>query len=66
MNASASIFEALSDIDSKFTKIADKEYDLISAEVKKWFKKLAVWPLVRYLNRVLLTNRGLERGKASR
>lgn len=42
MNASASIYEALSDIDSKFSKIADKEYDLVSAEVKKWFKKLAV------------------------
>jgi hypothetical protein len=42
MNASAAIFEALSDVDSKFVKIADKEYDGISAEVKKWFKKLAV------------------------
>ncbi|KAF7312366.1 hypothetical protein MIND_00249900 [Mycena indigotica] len=41
MNASATIFEALSDIDSKFAKIADKEYDVISGEVKKWFKKLA-------------------------
>ncbi|KAJ7104096.1 hypothetical protein B0H15DRAFT_808473 [Mycena belliarum] len=41
MNASATIFDALSDIDSKFAKIADKEYDAISAEVKKWFKKLA-------------------------
>ncbi|KAJ6619808.1 hypothetical protein B0H10DRAFT_2025136 [Mycena sp. CBHHK59/15] len=41
MNASATIFEALSDIDSKFAKIADKEYDAISGEVKKWFKKLA-------------------------
>jgi len=42
MNASANIFEALSDVDAKFVKIADKEYDSISAEVKKWFKKLAV------------------------
>ncbi|KIM39796.1 hypothetical protein M413DRAFT_446723 [Hebeloma cylindrosporum] len=41
MNASANIFEALFDVDSKFSKIADKEYDSISAEVKKWFKKLA-------------------------
>ncbi|RDB25837.1 hypothetical protein Hypma_006620 [Hypsizygus marmoreus] len=41
MNASAAIFEASSDIDSKFAKVADKEYDAISAEVKKWFKKLA-------------------------
>ncbi|KAF7327727.1 hypothetical protein MKEN_00352300 [Mycena kentingensis (nom. inval.)] len=41
MSASATIFDALSDIDSKFAKIADKEYDGISGEVKKWFKKLA-------------------------
>ncbi|KAJ7494795.1 hypothetical protein B0H11DRAFT_1802323 [Mycena galericulata] len=41
MNASATIFDSLSDIDSKFAKIADKEYDGISGEVKKWFKKLA-------------------------
>ncbi|KAK7033167.1 hypothetical protein R3P38DRAFT_2921141 [Favolaschia claudopus] len=41
MNASATIFDSLSEIDSKFAKIADKEYDGISAEVKKWFKKLA-------------------------
>jgi hypothetical protein len=65
MNASAHIFEALSDVDSKFAKIVDKEYDLISAEVKKWFKKLAVWPQVRYLNGVSLTSLGLERGEAS-
>jgi hypothetical protein len=42
MNASASMFETLSDVDSKFSKFSDKEYDNISAEVKKWFKKLAV------------------------
>ncbi|KAL0954444.1 hypothetical protein HGRIS_003421 [Hohenbuehelia grisea] len=41
LGASAAIFEALSDIDSKFAKLTDKEYDAISAEVKKWFKKLA-------------------------
>ncbi|KAG5645935.1 hypothetical protein DXG03_004724 [Asterophora parasitica] len=41
MNASATIFEASFDIDSKFAKIADKEYGSFNAEVKKWFKKLA-------------------------
>ncbi|CAA7267113.1 unnamed protein product [Cyclocybe aegerita] len=41
MHASAAIFESLSDVDSKFAKIADKEYDAISIEVKKWFKKLS-------------------------
>jgi hypothetical protein len=32
----------LAEVDVKFVKIADKEYDAISTEVKKWFKKLAV------------------------
>ncbi|KAF8896308.1 hypothetical protein BD779DRAFT_1495123 [Infundibulicybe gibba] len=41
LNGSATIFEALSEIDTKFAKILDREYDGISAEVKKWFKKLA-------------------------
>ncbi|OCH94874.1 hypothetical protein OBBRIDRAFT_788874 [Obba rivulosa] len=41
LNASATIFEALSEVDTKFAKIADKECDSISTEVKKWFKKLA-------------------------
>ncbi|KAJ3514069.1 hypothetical protein NLJ89_g2587 [Agrocybe chaxingu] len=41
MHAGAAIFESLSDVDSKFAKIADKEYDAISIEVKKWFKKLS-------------------------
>ncbi|KAG6813399.1 hypothetical protein H0H92_011377 [Tricholoma furcatifolium] len=40
LNASATIFEVSSDIYSKFAKISDKEYDAISSEVKKWFKKL--------------------------
>ncbi|KAJ7593231.1 hypothetical protein C8J56DRAFT_1162124 [Mycena floridula] len=41
LNASATIFESLSEIDSRFAKLVDKEYDAISSEVKKWFKKLA-------------------------
>ena len=32
----------LSDVDTKFSKFVDKECDVVSAEVKKWFKKLAV------------------------
>ncbi|KAF9036164.1 hypothetical protein BJ165DRAFT_1354726 [Panaeolus papilionaceus] len=40
MNLSANIFEALSEVDTKFAKLADREYDGISTEVKKWFKKL--------------------------
>ncbi|KAI0059208.1 hypothetical protein BV25DRAFT_1155638 [Artomyces pyxidatus] len=40
-NASANVFEVLSDIDSKFAKFVDKECDGVSGEVRKWFKKLA-------------------------
>lgn len=36
------MFDALSEIDSKFAKIADKECDAVTGEVRKWFKKLAV------------------------
>ena len=32
----------MAEVDSKFAKYADKECDSVSAEVKKWFKKLAV------------------------
>ncbi|KAI0951608.1 hypothetical protein AcW1_008612 [Taiwanofungus camphoratus] len=41
LNTSATIFETLSEVDTKFVKLADKECDAISTEVKKWFKKLA-------------------------
>ncbi|KAJ8072420.1 hypothetical protein PM082_015979 [Marasmius tenuissimus] len=41
LNTSATIFEALNEVDQKFAKLADKEYDALSEEVKKWFKKLA-------------------------
>ena len=41
-NASASVFEVLSDVDTKFSKFVDKECDVVSGEVKKWFKKLVV------------------------
>jgi len=50
MLASASVFESLSDVDSKFSKTLDKEYDMISDEVKKSFKKLTVrWHLISLL-----------------
>ena len=41
-SGSAAVFEALLEVDTKYTKFADKEYDSISTEVKKWFKKLVV------------------------
>ena len=40
--SSASVFDALSEIDSKFAKVVDKECDAVTGEVRKWFKKLAV------------------------
>jgi hypothetical protein len=40
----ANVFEALSEINAKFAKIIDKECDVISGDVQKWFKKLAVSP----------------------
>lgn len=49
LQTSATIFETLADIDSKFAKIVDKEYDTVSNEVKKWFKKLAVGLFAKYL-----------------
>lgn len=42
LSISAAIFDTLCEVDSKFVKIADKECDVVSTEVKKWFKKLAV------------------------
>ncbi|KAJ3753607.1 hypothetical protein EV360DRAFT_53188 [Lentinula raphanica] len=41
LNTTATIFEALSEVDQKFSKLVDKEYDGVSGDVKKWFKKLA-------------------------
>ncbi|KAI0297306.1 hypothetical protein B0F90DRAFT_1740927 [Multifurca ochricompacta] len=39
-STSANVFEVLSDVDTKFSKFVDRECDVISGEVKKWFKKL--------------------------
>ncbi|EIW83971.1 hypothetical protein CONPUDRAFT_163222 [Coniophora puteana RWD-64-598 SS2] len=41
LGACASIFEAVAEIDTKFSKFADKECDSLSDEVKKYFKKLS-------------------------
>ena len=67
MLASANIFESLSDIDSKFSKVIDREYELISNEVKKWFKKLSVrWPSHKFGNNLLIVLCLLERRKGPR
>ena len=35
------MFESIVEVDTKFSKIIDKECEAISAEIRKWFKKLA-------------------------
>lgn len=42
LNTSACVFEAIYEVDTKFSKIADKEVDALTDDIKKWFKKLAV------------------------
>ncbi|KAG8750007.1 hypothetical protein FRC12_013115 [Ceratobasidium sp. 428] len=41
MQASAALFEALGEVDGKLAKLAEKEYDSVSSEVRKHFKKMA-------------------------
>ncbi|KAG8687616.1 hypothetical protein FRC08_011883, partial [Ceratobasidium sp. 394] len=41
MQASAALFEAIGDVDGKLAKLAEKEYDNVSSEVRKHFKKMA-------------------------
>ena len=42
LNVVAQLLDALAEVDTKFVKIADKECDEASNDVKKWFKQLAV------------------------
>ena len=62
--SSASLFDALSEIDSKFAKIADKECDAVTGEVRKWFKKLAVRALLLF-DACLAHSRVVEGGEVS-
>ena len=41
-NASATLFETLVDVDTKFARFADHQSEDISNISKKWFKRLAV------------------------
>ncbi|GJE85676.1 hypothetical protein PsYK624_017550 [Phanerochaete sordida] len=41
LTASATIFDTLCEVDSKFAKLVDNECEGISTEVKKWFKRLS-------------------------
>lgn len=43
--AAATMLDAVSEIDIKFARLCEREYEGLSAELKKWFKKMAVsWP----------------------
>ena len=42
MGAVATLFETLAEVDFKFVKIADRECENASSDLKKWFKRLAV------------------------
>lgn len=42
LNASAWILDSAADVESKYSRDASKEYEGLSAEMKKWFKRLAV------------------------
>jgi hypothetical protein len=42
LTITSGVFEALSDVDVKFAKIAGRESENIGNELRKWFKKLAV------------------------
>lgn len=39
--SASAIFEAIVEVDTKFSKVIDKECEAVSAEIRKWFKKLA-------------------------
>jgi len=49
LNITAAIFEIISEVDGKFIKITNKECDNINEDVKKWFRKLAVSPILSLL-----------------
>lgn len=55
LSAAALVLEALAEVDARFVKVADKECDAASSDLKKWFKKLAVSPLpVEHFNTIFL------------
>jgi rubrerythrin len=35
------MFESIAEVDTKYSKIIDKECESVSADIRKWFKKLA-------------------------
>jgi hypothetical protein len=38
---SAKIIEARLEVDAKFSKLADKECEAVTSDIRKWFKKLS-------------------------
>ncbi|KAG8906838.1 hypothetical protein FRB99_006013 [Tulasnella sp. 403] len=39
--SAGAMFEILADVDGKFSRVCEREYEGLSAELKKWFKKMA-------------------------
>ncbi|KAG8934757.1 hypothetical protein FRC01_000438 [Tulasnella sp. 417] len=39
-SAAATIFEGVGEVQAKFAKICEREYEALSSELKKWFKKM--------------------------
>ena len=42
LNLVSGLLESISEVESRFVRIVDKECESASNELKKWFKKLAV------------------------
>ena len=48
MSLISGLLDSLSDVEMRFVKIADRECESASSELKRWFKKLAVSTLRTY------------------
>lgn len=42
LSASAWVLDSLNEADSKYARAIEREYETLSADLRKWFKKLAV------------------------
>jgi hypothetical protein len=49
-SASSLIFDSVSEVDSKYSKLVEREYESCTQDLKKWLKKLKVCPRHRLRN----------------
>lgn len=54
-SAAATIFEGVGEVQSKFAKMCEREYEGLSSELKKWFKKMNVCRIPAIVVRCVLT-----------